>query len=178
MDTNTSPKSFRYSFLQLTTDIPLKWIKSNHAENSGVLTPIGGSTAFISSVIVANIPQLYLSFWYLAYNALITRLEMSREWDNFSLGFCPLRVTQPKGEQISTYRLQLPYKYNIPLIASSTLAHWLLSNTLFIMVSQGSYYQVDPLWFGYLNDPISLPADATVGIGTAAMPLLILAILG
>ncbi|KAK2756606.1 hypothetical protein CKAH01_17153 [Colletotrichum kahawae] len=49
---------------------------------------------------------------------------------------------------------------------------------MFIMVSQGSYYQADPLWFGYLNDPISLPADATVGLGTAAMPLLILAILG
>ncbi|KAF4475215.1 hypothetical protein CGCF415_v010562 [Colletotrichum fructicola] len=175
MDTNTSPKSFRYSLFGMDRYIRhlVSWSRRNF--HLPQFATHDGYTTKMDQIEPRREQWCSDSYWRKHGFYFI---EMSREWDNFSLGFCPLRVTQPKGEQISTYRLQLPYKYNIPLIASSTLAHWLLSNTLFIMVSQGSYYQVDPLWFGYLNDPISLPADATVGIGTAAMPLLILAILG
>lgn len=52
--------------------------------------------AFIYSTFVVNAPHLFLSFWYLALNALITRLEMMREWSLFSDEYCPLRVTQPR----------------------------------------------------------------------------------
>lgn len=39
--------------------------------------------------------------------------------------------------QYSTYRLQLPYKYSIPLILMSIFLHWLLSNTLYLFISEG-----------------------------------------
>ncbi|KAK1844228.1 hypothetical protein CCHR01_13129 [Colletotrichum chrysophilum] len=125
---------------QLSSSIPLsrRWIKTNPAESKSVLSAIDGGVAFISSVLVANIPQLYLSFWYLAYNTLITRMEMAREWSRFSTGYRPLRVSSPRGQQIDTYRLQLPYRQSIPLITASIVLHWLLSNSLFVIVSQGS----------------------------------------
>ena len=44
----------------------------------------------------------------------------------------PLRVTDPIGDQRSTYRLQLPYKYGIPLLILSGILHWLVSQSLFL----------------------------------------------
>ncbi|KAH9229926.1 hypothetical protein K456DRAFT_1844038 [Colletotrichum gloeosporioides 23] len=125
---------------QLSSSIPLsrRWIKTNPAESKSVLSAIDGGVAFISSVLVANVPQLYLSFWYLAYNTLITRMEIATEWSRFSTGYRPLRVSSPRGQQIDTYRLQLPYRQSIPLITASIVLHWLLSNSLFVIVSQGS----------------------------------------
>ena len=43
-----------------------------------------------------------------------------------------LRVTQPHGAQRSTYFLQLPYRYSIVLLTTSTLLHWLVSQCLFL----------------------------------------------
>ncbi|KAF4911889.1 hypothetical protein CGCVW01_v011272 [Colletotrichum viniferum] len=135
-----------------------------------------GPSPFLSSVIIANIPQLFLSFWYYAYNTLITRLQMSQEWALLSVDYQPLRVTQPEGLQTSTYGLQLPYKYSIPMSVLSTISHWLLSNAVFIIVSQGSYFS-DMDGIGSASDPTSLPSDV-VSIGTASLPVLILTILG
>ena len=45
----------------------------------------------------------------------------------------PLRVTSPKGTQRSTYWLQLPYKYSIPLLILSSLLSWLASQSLFLV---------------------------------------------
>ncbi|KAL0939943.1 uncharacterized protein CTRU02_206553 [Colletotrichum truncatum] len=169
---------------QLVEGVPLSWIKANPADATSVISPVDGGIAFIASVLVANAPQLYLSFWYLAYNALITRLEMGREWSRFSTEYRPLRVSSPKGQQIATYRLQLPYRYSIPLMVTSTMLHWLLSNALFIIVSQGNYFRIgsgtdnpdEP--GGYKADTISLPPDAVVGLGTSSLPVLMLIILG
>ncbi|KAF6829472.1 hypothetical protein CMUS01_08147 [Colletotrichum musicola] len=140
-------------------------------EAANRLQPIGKSLTFIYSTLVVNAPHLFLSLWYLALNACITRLEMVREWALFSEKFCPLRVTQPKGQQVATYRLQLRYKYSISLIIFSVASHWLVSNALSILVSEGTYYQSSDV---YQSDPISLPQGAVVMICTAALPLLIL----
>ncbi|RGP73074.1 hypothetical protein FLONG3_6389, partial [Fusarium longipes] len=59
--------------------------------------------------MVANSPQLILSICYLAYNGLFTRMLAEFEWSKYSIEFRALRVTEPKGNQNSTYRLQLPY---------------------------------------------------------------------
>lgn len=42
-----------------------------------------------------------------------------------------LRVTSPKGAQRSTYWLQLPYTYSLPLLILSSLLSWLASQSLF-----------------------------------------------
>ncbi|KAH7082209.1 hypothetical protein FB567DRAFT_630623 [Paraphoma chrysanthemicola] len=43
-----------------------------------------------------------------------------------------LRVSSPKGEQRSTYFLSLPWRYGIPLAATSALLHWTLSQSIFL----------------------------------------------
>ncbi|KAI1779055.1 hypothetical protein F4818DRAFT_238026 [Hypoxylon cercidicola] len=119
---------------------------------------------FFEGVMTANSPQLLLSFCYLAYNNLFTRLQMAREWALFSEEPHPLRVTDPQGEQYATYRLQLPYKYSLPLIAVSIFLHWLLSNMIYLFVSLGGYYGEFFLPGGTNNDP-SLPPNTAVAVG-------------
>ncbi|KAI5923903.1 hypothetical protein F4810DRAFT_153074 [Camillea tinctor] len=150
------------------------------------------------AVLLANSPQLLLSFCYLAYN-LFTRLQMAREWALFSNGYHPLRVTNPRGKQYSTYRLQLPYKYSIPLIAVSIFLHWLLSNTIYVFVSIGGesvltlltllrdrrqrekpnsvfflgYFGTDRFLQSMEPDP-SLPSNTAVAVGYSTPSLLVL----
>ncbi|KAI1850745.1 hypothetical protein JX266_004027 [Neoarthrinium moseri] len=122
---------------------------------------------FTAGVLVANSPQLLLSFCYLAYNNLFTRLQMAKEWSQFSSGYRPLRVTDPKGKQYSTYRLQLPYKYSIPLILCSILLHWMLSNTLYLFISQGGYFS--DLQFDLFDPSLPDRTVLTVGFSSAAL---------
>ncbi|KAI1497832.1 hypothetical protein F5X99DRAFT_353108 [Biscogniauxia marginata] len=125
------------------------------------------------AVLLANSPQLLLSFCYLAYNNLFTRLQMAREWALFSDGYHPLRVTSPKGKQYSTYRLQLPYKYSLPLIAVSIFLHWLLSNTIYVFVSIGGYYGTDDFLESTKADP-SLPSNTAIAVGYSTLSLLVM----
>ncbi|KAM0816085.1 hypothetical protein AB5N19_01886 [Seiridium cardinale] len=127
---------------------------------------------FTGGVLAANSPQLLLSFCYLAYNNLFTRLQMAKEWSEFSLGYRPLRVTDPKGEQYATYRLQLPYKYSIPLIACSIFLHWLLSNTVYLFISEGGYYASTKTED---SDP-SLPNNTAILMGFSVKALLVMLI--
>ncbi|OTA98823.1 hypothetical protein M426DRAFT_101648 [Hypoxylon sp. CI-4A] len=126
---------------------------------------------FIQGVLLANSPQILLSVCYLAYNNMFTRLQMAREWALFSEGYHVLRVTDPKGDQYSTYRLQLPYKYSVPLIIISIFLHWLLSNTLYLFISTGGYFGTDLFVDQSMADP-SLPANTAVAVGYSGWSLL------
>ncbi|KAL8635766.1 MAG: hypothetical protein Q9228_006781, partial [Teloschistes exilis] len=95
-----------------------------------VLLP--GSGGLFITVLLANLPQLFLSFLYLAYNALFTYMLLAQEWSGYAHHRKPLRVTWPKGTQRSTYRLQLPYTYGIPLMVFSGALHWLVSQSIFL----------------------------------------------
>ncbi|KAI1750637.1 hypothetical protein F4782DRAFT_548583 [Xylaria castorea] len=120
----------------------------------------GRDMTLTQSILLANSPQLLLSFCYLAYNNLFTRMQMAKEWAMFTTAYHPLRVTDPQGEQFATYRLQLPYKYSLPLIAISIALHWLLSNTIYVFVSIG----VDP----------SLPPNTGIAVQFSESALLAL----
>ena len=48
-----------------------------------------------------------------------------------------LRVSSPEGMQRSTYFLSLPLKYSISLMALSTVLHWLISQSLFLVQTSG-----------------------------------------
>ncbi|KAI1169861.1 hypothetical protein F4777DRAFT_161526 [Nemania sp. FL0916] len=123
--------------------------------------------SFISSVLVANSPQLLLSLSYIAFNNLFTYFCVATEWNSFASKYLPLRVTDPKGEQRSTYRLQLPYRYSLPLMALSASLHWLISNTIYVIVSEGGY--LDSPW----SDPTLLP-DTGVVLGYSPISLIVL----
>ena len=90
------------------------------------------SGGLLLTVLVANSPQALLSFLFLTYNGLYTCMLMANEWSDYAYERKSLRVSDPVGDQRSTYRLQIPYKYGIPLTVLSGLLHWLVSQSLFL----------------------------------------------
>jgi len=131
---------------------------------------------------------------YFVYNSLFTRLQVEKEWNTYSKDYQPLRVTAPVGEQVSTYRLQLPYRYSIPLITISIILHWLVSNTLYVFIIEGGKLTIpcytplpNPLPLtsrpGYYAFPsyiletnplqgLGLSPDAYIGIGFSSLAIL------
>ena len=83
--------------------------------------------------VLANAPQILVSYNYLAYNGLFTSMLATAEWVNYSIRRRGLRVAWPRGQQRVTTFLSLPYIYAVPLIAASTLLHWLISQSLFLV---------------------------------------------
>lgn len=91
-----------------------------------------GSARIITTIIVANSPQLLLSMLVLMYNGIFTCMLLANEYLDYAYERKALRVTKPMGLQRSTYRLQLPYKYGIMLQVVSGVLHWLVSQTIFL----------------------------------------------
>jgi hypothetical protein len=56
----------------------------------------------------------------------------NREWAQYAIKRASLRVTLPSAGQRSTYFLQLPYTFSVPLLIASTLLHWLVSQSIFL----------------------------------------------
>lgn len=94
--------------------------------------PTDGTSGLVSSVLVANLPQAIVSFLYLMYNGLYTCMHLAAEWSSYGVERKALRCTTPYGAQRSTYYLQLPYTYALPLIAASATLHWLISESIFL----------------------------------------------
>ena len=90
------------------------------------------SIGLLSAVALSNTPQALFSIIYLVYNNLLTCMLMEHEWNDFAHRRKPLRVSSPCGAQRSTFWLQLPYRYALPLVAASGLSHWLVSQSLFL----------------------------------------------
>jgi hypothetical protein len=89
----------------------------------------------IGNILIANGPQVLVSFIYLFYNNILTRQLAADEWVRF-VGPCgkkPLRVSAPAGMQRSSYFLSLPMRYGIPFMANSMLLHSLISQGLFLV---------------------------------------------
>ncbi|KAF2832450.1 hypothetical protein CC86DRAFT_401213 [Ophiobolus disseminans] len=97
-------------------------------------TAESGVAGVFQNVLIANSPQVIISLIYFSYNATITSMLLAYEWSVFSLRPKSLRVsTSLQGQQRSTYFLQLPYRYALPLLAFSTLLHWLASQSIFVV---------------------------------------------
>ena len=87
----------------------------------------------ICNVLIANSPQLLISFVYVSFNSLLTCLLITREFANFGYKRSGLPVTYPSGKyQRSTFWLSLPYRFSIPLLGLSTFLHWSLSQAIFL----------------------------------------------
>jgi hypothetical protein len=102
-------------------------IVQSHLASSG-LSGIG------QNVIVANITQVIISLVYFSYNATTTSMLLAHEWSEFFRRSKSLRVSSSRqGLQRSTYFLQLPYRYALPLLCISALLHWLASQSLSVV---------------------------------------------
>jgi hypothetical protein len=140
------------------------------AVNYNMLLTIGlpskGTNGLASSVLLANLPQIILSLVYLSYNALITFMLLANEYSGYEVHRKTLRVTTPCGQQRSTYWLQLPYTYGIPVMAASAMLHWLISQSLFLV-------RVDSYSHGVLDDDSNVSA-----VGLSPAPMLVVVVLG
>ncbi|KAI2464484.1 hypothetical protein F4781DRAFT_71556 [Annulohypoxylon bovei var. microspora] len=132
------------SFIALVVFLGISYVSNNYSfegsfgqSQDNIQSSFIGNNGYLTALIIANIPQLILSLCYFSYNGFFTRLLNEHEWNSYSRQFQPLRVSYPVGKQISSYRLQLPYKYSIPLISFSVLLHWFLSNALFLLIIDG-----------------------------------------
>jgi hypothetical protein len=93
----------------------------------------GRERTLMENVLLANTPQLAFSFVYVLYNNCLTRMMLGREYSSYAKHRRPLRVSRPEGEQRSTYRLQLPYRYSVPLMAMMACLHWLVARSIFLV---------------------------------------------
>lgn len=84
---------------------------------------------------LANTPQDLLSFCYMNFNSFCTAIASAQEWNNRGPSGTRkgLRVSKPRGQQSSTYFLQLPYRWALPLPSVNRTLHWLLPQTLFLV---------------------------------------------
>ncbi|KAF7532875.1 hypothetical protein G7054_g7579 [Neopestalotiopsis clavispora] len=133
---------------------------------------------YLSTLIVVNIPQVLLSFVYLTVNTLYTQLQVEQEWNAYAREYTPLRVSYPAGEQTTTYRLQLPYKYSIPLVVVSILLHWIVSNSIFLLVVEGIASYLDVQKRPDLAKDMGVAWDAMITVGTSPLSTVILFGLG
>lgn len=89
--------------------------------------------SLFSTALIANLPQVLLSYIYLAFNGLFTCMLAGQEYMQYFHHRRPLRVTSPVGQQRSTYYLQLPYQYSLTLLTLSSLLSWLVAQSLFVV---------------------------------------------
>ena len=85
---------------------------------------------------------------------------LAKEWSAFASKRNFLRVTTPIGRQRSTYRLQLPYRYGVPLLVGSGTLHWLVSQSIFL----ARVNVVDSMGFEYPDESISTCGYSPIAI--------------
>ncbi|KAF2827095.1 hypothetical protein CC86DRAFT_292029 [Ophiobolus disseminans] len=90
-------------------------------------------TSLMGSVLLANTPQVILSYLYITFNTLYTNMFIAREWATYLNQRKTLRVTAPIGQQRETYWLSVPFRFAIPMTILSGVFHWLASQSLFMV---------------------------------------------
>jgi hypothetical protein len=82
-------------------------------------------------------------------------MSLGSEWQSYTKLRKGLRVSNvPTGSQRSTYFLQLPYRFALPLMVASGLLHWLVSQSIFLVDIEtymwdnhdGTYKSPDQVW--------------------------------
>lgn len=95
----------------------------------------------IVNIVMVNLAQPILSLLYFSYNGLFTCMLLGFEWSQYAHTRKGLRVSRGRsGAQRSTYFLQLPYRFSIPLVGLSGLLHWLVSQSIFLVAVD--YYNI------------------------------------
>lgn len=96
----------------------------------------------LTGFVIANIPQVLVSYVYLGLNNMMTKMLLMAEWCGYAVGSKKppkgLRVSSPVPgtKQRATYFLSVPYRWNIPTTISIVTLHWLVSEAF-------SFVQID-----------------------------------
>lgn len=107
-------------------------------------TDPSGNAALLANILIANSPQVMVSFLYILYNSILTRQLVADEWVRFLRedGKKALRVSFPVGMQRSSHFLSLPFRYSVPLMIVSIVLHWFISQSIFLV--QSSAFSAGP----------------------------------
>ncbi|OQE46496.1 hypothetical protein PENCOP_c001G06293 [Penicillium coprophilum] len=103
------------------------------ARDQSDLVDLKRTLSTLSSVVIANIPQLVITVSYFFYNSVLTSMLATAEYSSYGASSKPLRVTWPikDSTQQSTYWLSMPYQYGVPLMVAYMILHWLISQSIF-----------------------------------------------
>jgi hypothetical protein len=127
-------------------------------------------TDLITNAVIANAPQVVLSWVYFSYNGLLTLMSLAREWESYTLHRKGLRVSGvQEGEQRSTYFLQLPYRIAIPFTVLSAFLHWLVSQSFFLVSVQLYGHNAVDGWQFLPDSPTT-----RVSCGYSLLPLVVI----
>lgn len=121
----------------LTADTFKEWFSSD--VDISTYNVIGGDNigwSMLTSVVVANTPQLAITISYYCYNAVLTSMLAATEYSSYGVNRKSLRVTWPVqgSQQRSTYWLSVPYRYATPILIIYMILHWLVSQSIFYLL--------------------------------------------
>lgn len=140
-----------------------------------------GEKSIVYNSLLANLPQLVVSFLYLLYNGLFTCMLQALEWTQQACMRKGLRVSsRPQGSQRTKYFLQVPYRYAIPLIVLSGLLHWLASQALYMInieEYQSSSWNSSTADHLFSYEPIHQPDKDLVSCGFSLAAILAFTVL-
>ena len=134
----------------------------SHSLVGGILAASGAvSRAWrFGHILFANSFQVLVSFLYLFYNNILTRQVAANEFLRFldpDRDRKGLRVSSPKNsQQRSSYFLSLPWRYAIPQMMAFMLLHWLVSQSIFIVLT--SAWNIAP-------EPAPMPSENATRLG-------------
>ena len=124
--------------------------------------------SLLANVVFANLPQLLVSLLYLVYNNMLTAMLTAHECTKFARERRGLRVSQPRGEQRTTFWLQLPYRYILPVMAVMAVFHWTLSRSLFFVnITEYNNPRANPgspLAFATGYSPLAILVSFNIGL--------------
>lgn len=108
------------------------------------------SSGIVPAILIANIPQVGFSLLCVFYINIWSKLLIAYEFDRLTRVKKGLRISErPKGQQRASHFFTLPIRYAFPLMACSTLLHWLCSQSLFMArfdgMSDGQIVRKDQL---------------------------------
>ena len=116
-----------------TAGISTVWTAGFGAVSMNSLINITVGISLTGTILVTNMPQMLLSVNYFLYNSLYTGMLLTAETNSYAVQRKALRVSNPQGAQRSTYYLQLPYRYAIPLMIIFGALHWAFSQSVFFV---------------------------------------------
>lgn len=123
-----------YSVIRSISDLGFGAVDGHNAIVSWAIENTGPAAVW-ENIIIANLAQPLISALYFVYNGSLTAIILGTEWDKYGQVRKGLRISRvPEGAQRGTHFLQLPFRYAIPLAATSTVLHWLASQSFFAII--------------------------------------------
>lgn len=140
------------------------------------------SIPVLQAILVANIPQILVAYFYIALNSIMTTMLAMAEWTSFagSGKAKGLRVSHPTdgSKQRSAYFLSVPYRWAVPSLATFTVLHWLFSQMVFLAQIKAYDYSGNVDTVNSFTTAFYSPLAMLIAVPIASAAILILVAVG